>query len=130
MQMKEFFTPTDADEPFRRPWLRATGQEGRLRLLYLLPLWLGLIWVVKSMARFAKVPDYVQNLIEIAGALLTLGCLLYPVIAIRCQECGCKVLAYFMTHSAFHRWLPDLQTTTTCPKCGSAPHDFRAPEEK
>jgi hypothetical protein len=114
----------------RRSWLEATGQVLKLRLLMLSTLWVFIAWALGRLADALQLPPYTAELIAATGLILFLGFLLYPVAAIKCPNCKGKVLAYFMSHSPFHRWLADLQSATHCPKCGDDGYGFGTDGEK
>ena len=108
-----------------RTWLESTGQKKKMNLsVALLLVAVGLA----GAGSFAKLLGYRGNLVELvraAATVIVLAAFIYPLVTIKCRNCGVRVLAYFVRHSQFYRWMPDFQAATSCPKCGHKPSAAR-----
>jgi hypothetical protein len=121
MQMEEQFRTSASGNPESTSWLSATGQEAKLRIpLRIIFCGVGVV-VLSRVTKFFGMSGQAYEILATVGALAILVPLFFPIATIRCSECKTKVLAHFMRHSSFNRWLVDLETAKSCPKCGHVP---------
>lgn len=56
--------------------------------------------------------------IQLGALVLVLTSLVAAFVAIRCSNCGLRLVPYAMSHKGLGEWLQWLLTVKTCPKCG------------
>jgi hypothetical protein len=127
MQGKEFFNPSDPTASPQRRWFVATGQEMKLRIPMILVFMGAGLWAVGKLDNLLGLPLYAAEVLTALGSIIILGSLLYPLVAISCPHCKCRVLAHFMRHSHVNSWLRDFEDATQCPRCGHVPRDLENP---
>jgi predicted RNA-binding Zn-ribbon protein involved in translation (DUF1610 family) len=102
---------------FQTPFFKATAQEWKLRVLYVLLGAMIVLVVVRVMGigHFGREHGDLLLLSAIFVTVLGLG---WMGLAFRCPDCAEQIGWWYLRHKSVTEWFTEFVQTKRCPNCG------------
>ena len=104
------------------------GPQGELPALVEGQQWK--LWLAGAMLAAActciLIPGWVERMLDVPDVAVQLGAMMlcvtsfgWAAYAVRCRQCGLRLVVYAMSRQSIGQWLNWLLSVKRCPKCGA-----------
>lgn len=100
------------------PWITATGQRWKLRVLLSLTVLAFLAFVGATVPSVSQWVTPSREAFVLVSVGLIAVWLMWTGLAIRCPDCNGKVGLWYMRNKSVVEWFTQFVNTDRCPMCG------------